>query len=249
MSEPPRARNRAGEGSRLRHELIDAAARVLAATPDGADLSLRAVAREAGVAAPSVYLQFANKAALLQAVWDSSFDQLRTAIEAAVALHADPALRLQAGCFAYCRFGQEHPGVYRILFEHRFPRSEALGPFGSASEAGPRALATLVDAITACIAVGIAPANDPFRLATQLWSAMHGYVVLVRLRPDFPWLSMEDHVNDLIVALVGVPHFRPPAAAPDATAQSDASHAPSGTHTVHCHQNAGPGQDADGGTL
>ncbi len=106
-----RVRNPHGQGTRLREELIAAAGRVLAATPEGSELSLRAVAREAGVAAPSVYLQFADKAELVGAVVGSYFDELRDTITRAMDQETGPVQRLRAGCIAYCTFALEHPSM------------------------------------------------------------------------------------------------------------------------------------------
>ena len=52
-----RQRNPRGQGERLRDDIIEAASRLLA-DPAAPPLTLRAVAREVGVAATSVYLHF-----------------------------------------------------------------------------------------------------------------------------------------------------------------------------------------------
>jgi AcrR family transcriptional regulator len=52
-----RKRNPRGQGERLRDDIIEAASRLLA-DPAAPPLTLRAVAREVGVAATSVYLHF-----------------------------------------------------------------------------------------------------------------------------------------------------------------------------------------------
>lgn len=204
-----RTRNPQGTGGRLRQELIEAAARVLERLPSGTDLSLRAVAREAGVAAPSVYLQFSSKVELIRAVRHDIFEQLRDAILQALAPETDPADRLRTGCLAYCRFALEHPGSYHILFEYVPHDERSLEEFGAPDDAGTRALATLVDAIKDCMEAGIAPEGDPFRRATLVWSAMHGYVMLLRFRGGFPWPPVEVHLEDLLVGLVGIPRRLP----------------------------------------
>src|SRR5260370_15920122 len=71
----PRQRNPRGQGERLRDDIIEAASRLLAdpATPP---LTLRGVAREAGVAATSVYLHLADIDALILAVAQRRFGEL-----------------------------------------------------------------------------------------------------------------------------------------------------------------------------
>src|SRR3954452_14772283 len=111
-----RARNPQGQGGRLRAELIEAAGRLLALTGDVDGLSLRAVAREVGIATPSIYLHFPDKRSLVQAVLASRFTELEQTIRAAVATEAGAAEQLRAGCLAYCQFAIEHPNAYRVLF-------------------------------------------------------------------------------------------------------------------------------------
>src|SRR5215217_4469021 len=119
-----RERSPQGEGPRLREELIAAAGRLLAADADVDALSLRGVAREAGVAAPSVYLHFASKEDLLREVVDAHFTALQQAMETGVESVHDPASQLLAGCLAYCRYAAEHPGSYQLLFNT--PRSDLI---------------------------------------------------------------------------------------------------------------------------
>jgi AcrR family transcriptional regulator len=66
--EAPRARNARGEGERLRDEIIVAATKVLSTIGPEDPFSLRAVAKEAKIAAPSVYIHFADRNVLLLAV-------------------------------------------------------------------------------------------------------------------------------------------------------------------------------------
>src|SRR3954467_5532175 len=110
-----RERNPHGAGTRLRDELVAAAGRLLSASGDPDVLSLRAVAREAGVAAPSVYLQFESKDALLRAVVAAHFDEFQRTIDTGRATGSDPESRLFQGSLSYCRFAAEHPGSYRII--------------------------------------------------------------------------------------------------------------------------------------
>jgi AcrR family transcriptional regulator len=69
-----RRRNPRGQGDRLRADIIEAASRLLA-DPAAPPLTLRGVARAAGVAATSVYLHFADTDELVLAVADQ-LDQL-----------------------------------------------------------------------------------------------------------------------------------------------------------------------------
>ena len=78
-----RQRNPRGQGERLRDDIIEAASRLLA-DPASPPLTLRAVAREAGVAATSVYLHFDDIASLVLAVSARRFGELVRLQDAAV---------------------------------------------------------------------------------------------------------------------------------------------------------------------
>lgn len=207
-----RSRNRQGEGARLREELIRAADRILAETGDGEGLSLRGVAKEAGVAAPSIYLHFTDKRDLVRAVMLARFAELSRAIEDAGGAAADPPGRLRAGCLAYCRFALDQPGAYRVLFGNRTVLLlEAAGD----EPTGLDTFALLIDAIQSCIDEGSAPPGDAARIATNMWSAMHGAVTLRRSSPPFPWPPLEQQIDDLLTGLVGL-RTSAPRADPDA---------------------------------
>src|ERR1700682_3032191 len=87
---PTRARNARGEGQRLRDEIIAAAIKVLSAIGAGDPVSLRAVAKEAKIAAPSVYIHFADRNVLLLAVLEKLFRE-QVAIRAAAETDAAKA--------------------------------------------------------------------------------------------------------------------------------------------------------------
>lgn len=223
-----RARNPQGQGGRLRAELIAAADRLIAQTGDVEGLSLRAVAREVGAATPSIYLHFPDKAALVRAVLEMRFAELGEAVRSAVEATPEPAQKLRAGCLAYCRFAIEHPNAYRVLFGRAGPRDGAArstpvveaatpGPTPSptplptppmeaalASHPGAAAFGFLVESIAAYMQYGLAPAGDPFRVATNVWAALHGIVSLRSVSTAFPWPPLGEQVDDVLRGLVGV---------------------------------------------
>lgn len=201
-----RQRNRFGEGSHLRDELIAAAGRLLAAGSDPEALSLRAVAREAGIAAPSVYLQFESKKALLRAVVTANFAEFQRAIEQGIATGRDPTTRLFNGCRAYCQFAVEHPGAYRIIFE---TQQQPASDLPVAERPGMSAFQLLVDAVAACIAAGQATPGDPFQIATDIWVALHGMATLRPRLPGFPWPDLDAQLASVLSALTGIPAFAP----------------------------------------
>jgi AcrR family transcriptional regulator len=183
--------------------LIAAAGRLLAADDDVDSLSLRGVAREAGVAAPSVYLHFASKEALLRAVVEAHFAALQQTIETGLASGSDPASRLLAGCLAYCRYAADQPGSYQLLFNTPRPN---IKPPGFAGTSGAQAFQTLVDSVAACTEAGSARPGNPFLMATQIWSALHGAASLRRATTGFPWPPLDGQVRGILEAFTGIPY-------------------------------------------
>jgi AcrR family transcriptional regulator len=99
----------------LRRALVEAARRILEAEGPNA-LSLRAVARVAGVSPAAPYHHFKDKAELLNAVADDGWKMLDGALvkaKAASPLHA----AMNALGVAYVCFARENPALYRVMYD------------------------------------------------------------------------------------------------------------------------------------
>lgn len=195
-----RRRNRRGEGARLRTELVEAAARVLEASGDAHALTLAGVAREAGIAAPSIYRHFANRDELVEAVVADRFQRLDAALLETMSSASDPAAALRACCDAYCRFGLEHPGHYQVLFT----ASLGLDPARPGDRPGERVFGRLAAAVQACIDAGTARPGDARLMAVNVWVALHGIVSLRTSRPHHPWPSVQTLINAALAGQTGL---------------------------------------------
>ncbi|RZJ08327.1 MAG: TetR family transcriptional regulator, partial [Rubrivivax sp.] len=116
---PPRPRVKpagAYHHGALRETLLDAAEALLAQR--GADaLSLRDVARGAGVSHAAPYHHFAGLPELLAALAARSFQQLGAAMQAGVDAHpADARDQLLAIATAYVDFARRRPARFRLMF-------------------------------------------------------------------------------------------------------------------------------------
>jgi AcrR family transcriptional regulator len=197
-----RRRNPRGQGERLREEILDAADALLAESSDARKLSLRGVAKRVGIAATSVYLHFPEVDALKVAVAERGFAELDKARDAAGRGISDPAEALLARVRAYARFALDHPGRYRLMFGPDLPPTLA---YGAAQSPSQRALQTLAHSIERTQEAGKSrPGDDPVRVATMLWAAVHGFVLLRMDRPHFPWPPIEEMVNEAVRRLVGI---------------------------------------------
>ncbi len=196
-----RRRRRAprGSGELLRGEIIAAARECLAQHGDADAVSIRAVAAHTGVTPPSVYLHFADKEALLDAVAADMFADIGAAMREAAQGVDHPLERLRRQGLACVRFARENPEVYRLATMH--VRTGA----GSSDEvlrgsAFEQISATIAD----CMRAGIFAEGDPMPLALELWAAAHGIAALLIAKPYLPWGDPEvvaEHV--LRAAAVG----------------------------------------------
>ena len=99
----------------LRRALLHAAEAVLEREGPSA-LSLRAVAREAGVSPAAPYHHFKDKNELLNAVSREGFTQLHDAMAAAIRGRPTGEKRLAIGV-AYVEFAQANPALYRVMYD------------------------------------------------------------------------------------------------------------------------------------
>jgi AcrR family transcriptional regulator len=193
--------NRRGQGDRLREDLV-AAALALVESEGVRELSLRRVARQAGVAATSVYLHFPDVDHLLSAVVGGAFDRLTAATNEAAQHARDPVDELRLRCRAYCHFALDHPRLYSAMFQADIPPTLAGDP---ANTPGRRSFENLVAAVRRCLQAGLAPEHDdPFRLASLLWTAEHGLVLARIARPTFPWAPLDELVDEMVSRMMGL---------------------------------------------
>jgi AcrR family transcriptional regulator len=207
-----RRRNARGQGVRLADDIVAGALALIERTGTDEAVTLRAVAREIGIAAPSIYAHFADRDAIVMAVVMRVFGELAEAIEQGTATAGpDPVQRLIAGCEAYLIYGLDHPARYGVLFAQRGTSPEEyckpvpLGPDGRpVLEFGAESFALLVQAIERCAAAGVSASTDATTDATAVWVALHGTVTLRTGLPGFPWPELHEFARQLVLPLARV---------------------------------------------
>lgn len=165
---PPRPRAKAAgryHHGELREALLDAAEALLAQR-GAAGLSLRDVARGAGVSHAAPYHHFAGLPELLAALAERSFQQLGAAMQAGVDAHpAEARAQLLAIAAAYVDFARRRPARFRLMFGPVLASRRQHPGLDRAAEAAFR---VLLDAATRFDA-----AAGPL-LALTGWSLAHG---------------------------------------------------------------------------
>jgi AcrR family transcriptional regulator len=197
---PKRARRRAsrGSGEQLRAEIVAATKELLASSASSEAVSIRAVADAVGVTSPSIYLHFADKDALIEAVVADVFAELDAAMVAAAEQVEGPLEKLCVFGLAYVAFALEHPEHYRIA---------TMSPLGESGAAGhiddvlaDSAFTHLMSTVEACMAAKIFAVGDPLPVTLDLWSAAHGIASLLITKPFLPWGDKIDAANRVLRA-------------------------------------------------
>lgn len=160
----------------LRQALIDAALE-LVAEKDVSSLSLREVARKAGVSHAAPYRHFEDKEALLAAVAEQGFGIFNDALEQATQDIPNPLERLEAGFIAYVHYAIVNPSHYRILFGAY--GANATETYPSLATAIKQAFKQFVDTIAQGQNIGTIRPGNPEQLAQAVWALSHGLAMLV----------------------------------------------------------------------
>lgn len=157
----------------LRRALLEAATEVIEA--DGLDaLSLRGIAARAGVSHAAPYRHFADKDALIAALAEAGFDELREDLATAAARGRDGVDRLVEAAVAYVNFAARRGGRYEVMFRRRRTGVAAT------VAASDRAFHGLAGLIEACQAAGELPASGRDDMARAAWALVHGLAELAR---------------------------------------------------------------------
>jgi AcrR family transcriptional regulator len=196
-----RERNPRGQGERLRAALIESAIELLADLENVEALSIRAVTARAGVTPTALYLHFADKEALIDAVKERCFAELISYCSRAD-VAGDPRANIESRCRAYIQFSAERPGYYRVLFHTPHPASREPPEPDLASlkqaqaewlPAAVEALGQLIGAVQRCLP----PGTDPVPTSLKIWAGLHGYIGLRRSMQDIPFPAPGDYVKEL----------------------------------------------------
>ncbi|MDH3704826.1 MAG: TetR/AcrR family transcriptional regulator [Acidimicrobiia bacterium] len=192
----PRSRNPRGRGNQLRVDLLDAAADLLAEEGSIDRVSLRAVAARAGVSPTAVYRHFDDHEQLLEAAVLHCWEAFDVALESSSVPGDDPFTDFRRMGGAYADFARDNPGKYRVLFTTHNTMGDRV------REASLTVFIKLVDRVAAMLAAN-GDDRDPFFVATQVHTWIHGIVDICTGEPPFP--SPDALIDDLTVRLSLVP--------------------------------------------
>jgi AcrR family transcriptional regulator len=180
----------------LKNALIQAGIKILSKDGVGG-LSLRKVAKQAGVSHSAPYAHFPDKQSLIAAISTEGFKQLYAELEAAIASHGrNPKRQLMEGTRAYVEFAMNNTDTFKIMFSGVLQKEKAYPAFVEISR---KTFDRVVEVVRACQTAGILRAGSPEVLAVSVWGQLHGIVSLA-LEGQISHTILHDHSLSEIVS-------------------------------------------------
>jgi AcrR family transcriptional regulator len=180
----------------VRRLVLDAAIAIIES--DGADsVSMREVARRAGVSHQAPYHYFGDRSGILAAISEEGFAGLAQAFRD---VHETEMPAAKAGFIAYLNFAREHIGHFRVMF-----RNDICGVMTHELTAVAADLA--FDELRLMVSRITGPEIDPnkaFTFAAMLWSLSHGLATLVIDGPLPNKLPPGTNLEDQIQAVINL---------------------------------------------
>ena len=178
----------------VRRLVLDAAIAIIKL--EGADsLSMREVARRAGVSHQAPYHYFGDRSGIFAAISEEGFIGLAQAFRD---VHETEMPAAKAGFIAYLNFSREHIGHFRVMFRNDICGVITHASTQTAADSAFEELRLMVARITG---PEIDP-NNAFTFATMLWSLSHGLATLVIDGPlpnkVPPGTNLEDQIQAVI---------------------------------------------------
>jgi AcrR family transcriptional regulator len=182
--------------------IADAARRLL--TRKGIEaVSMRSVAKAAGVTAAAIYRHYPNKDALVQEVVTSAYANLQSGLWHALSRYPVGSFeRLSELGSVYMSFARQSPGDYVLLFG---PTSTGKRSFRDSPAHDTISIA--LECIRDCIDSGVIEPGDPMTIALYLWGRLHGQIMLsltFDFSEDYPALDAEDGLEVLFARTRGL---------------------------------------------
>ena len=170
----------------LKNALIQAGIEILSQEGVHA-LSLREVARKAGVSHAAPYAHFKDKQALVAAISTAGYEKLHDNVYDAVQHHqGEPLRQLVEAAWAYVEFALNDPDHFRITLSGVVEKEKDYPAFVEISHKSFRLVVELVEAGQRA---GILHAGPPDLVAVGVWGLVHGFVSLI----------MEDQISHTLL--------------------------------------------------
>lgn len=160
----------------LKNALIEAGVEILAREGLGG-LSLRKVAKQAGVSHAAPYAHFTDKHALIAAISTEGFKHLYSQIEAVKETYrSNPETLLIETAWAYVQFALNAPDRFKLMFSSVLEKEKEYPDFVEISQ---KSFLQVVEIVELCQKAGILEEGTSDVMALSLWGTVHGFTSLL----------------------------------------------------------------------
>ncbi|MDX6286052.1 MAG: hypothetical protein QOG53_1537 [Frankiales bacterium] len=167
-----------------REQLLDAADRAI--REHGSDVSMAAIAAEAGVTKPILYRHFVDKGGLYRALAERQTDELLVGIRSTLTADTSVRERARAAIDAYLEAIEKRPDVYRFVVDRAATEEPAIAGY----------VAMFEKRLAGELAAAFGPDLGVSKVRAQVWA--HAIVGMVRAAGDW-WLDEQSVSRRILV--------------------------------------------------
>lgn len=171
----------------LRREILDAAGELFA--EEGYErVTIRGIAERIHYSQGVVFYYFRNKADILAALCEETFEGLEERFSEIAGRNPDPVVRLMEASRAFVQFATTHPHHYRVVLTppaamDGVDSTERIGRLGG------RLFEELGRLYRGCCEAGIFRPRDAFAAALGWWNCLSGLVVFFNMHREAGWVD------------------------------------------------------------
>ena len=183
----------------LKNALIRAGVEILASEGLGS-LSLRKVAKQAGVSHAAPYAHFADKQALIAAISTEGFKELYTQIGSVFEAHrSDPETLLIETAWAYVQFALNEHDLFKLMFSSALEKEKEYADFVKISQEN---FTQLVKIVEICQGTGYLKSGASDLVAVSIWSTVHGFTSLLLEGQISHTVLEKASLKDLLILII-----------------------------------------------
>jgi AcrR family transcriptional regulator len=183
----------------LKNALIAAGMKIISKEGLGG-LSLRKVAKKAGVSPTAPYAHFKDKQALIAAISTLGYHHLYDQLTSTVSLHVgDPQSMLIEVGWSYVQFALSDPERFKVMFSGILEQEKDYPEF---REMALKNFELLVTLVVGCQEAGLLTPGPADMIAVRLWSVVHGFVTLLLEGQISHTLLNRISIRDLLIFML-----------------------------------------------